>query len=83
MIGHETVRMADPAEARDDVRESIEKQFAVSVREKDLLARVAPAGQMIDRAGELQTKRPCMSRFYRRLVVLQDLTPTLALTPKT
>ena len=41
MIGHETVRMADPAEPRDDVRESIEKQFAVSVREKDLLARVA------------------------------------------
>ena len=30
--------MADPAEARDDVRESIEKELAVVIREKDLLA---------------------------------------------
>ena len=59
MIGHETVSVADPAEARDNVRQSLQKELAVFVGEKDPLAGVAPAGQMIDRTGKRQAKRTC------------------------
>jgi hypothetical protein len=71
MIGHYTVGVADPAVARDNLGESLQKEFAVSVVEKDPLARVASAGQMIDCAGKLQAKRTChnIAFFIRPCVV--------------
>jgi hypothetical protein len=41
------------------VRGGLQKQFAVSIGEKDFLADVAPAGHMVNRAGKLQAKRTC------------------------
>ena len=39
--------------------ESLKKQLAVGVVEKDLLAGIPPTSQMINRAGKFQPKRPC------------------------
>jgi hypothetical protein len=59
MIRHQTIGMTDPAVARYDVSESLKKQLAVGVIEKDLLAGIASTGQMINRAGKFQPKGPC------------------------
>jgi len=55
--------MADPAVARDNWRESAERD-RVSVGEK-ILARVASAGQMIDRAGNIKRRGRAMRRLYQ------------------
>jgi hypothetical protein len=44
MIWHQAVGMADPAVARDDTGERVEKQLTVTVIEKDLLASIPPTG---------------------------------------
>jgi hypothetical protein len=44
MIGHQTIGVADPPVARDDVSERFNKQLAVKVVEKDLLTEVSPTG---------------------------------------
>src|SRR5262245_16604571 len=59
MIRHQTIRMTDPAVARDDVSEGLKKQLAVAVAQKDLLARITPTSQMINCACKFQPKRPC------------------------
>jgi len=41
----------------DDLGEGVKKQLAVGVGEKDFLAGVASAGQMVNRTGKLQAKR--------------------------
>jgi hypothetical protein len=59
MIRHQTIGMTDPAVARHDIAESLQKQLTVSVIEEDLLASIAPAGEVINCPGKLQPKRPC------------------------
>ena len=59
MIGHQTVGVADPTVTRDNLGESLRKELAVVIREKDLRRALPRAGQMIDRAEKLQTKRSC------------------------
>jgi hypothetical protein len=59
MIRHQTIGMIDPVVARYDVSESLKKQLAVAVVEKDRLAGVTPTSQMINRSGKFQAKRPC------------------------
>jgi hypothetical protein len=44
VIGHQTVGVAGPAITRDYVSDCIEKQLAIAVVEKDLLAGVPSAG---------------------------------------
>lgn len=51
--------MIDPVVARYDVSESLKKQLAVAVVEKDRLAGITPTSQMINRSGKFQAKRPC------------------------
>jgi len=57
MIGHQAVGMADPVIATNHPGQCLEKQLAISVGKKYFLASVAAAGQMINGAGELQSKR--------------------------
>jgi hypothetical protein len=57
MIGHQTVGVADPAVARNNLGKILQKEFSVGIGEKDLLAGVPTARQMVNRAGKLQTKR--------------------------
>jgi hypothetical protein len=59
MIRHQTISMTDPAVTRYDLSESLKKQLAVAVVEKDLLARITPTSEMINCAGKIQPKRPC------------------------
>src|SRR6266545_1125776 len=66
MIGHQAVGVADPTVTTDDSGESGQKHLAVSVSEKNFLARVAAAGQMIYGTWKLQAKgsrhdAPCLS----------------------
>src|SRR5688572_12205219 len=59
MVRHQTIGMKDPAVARHDLGEDLQKQIAVGVIEKDLLAGITPAGDVINYPGKLQRKRPC------------------------
>src|SRR5262249_7232220 len=59
MIRHQSIGMIDPVVARYDVSESLKKQLAVAVVEKDRLAGITPTSQMINRSGKFQAKRPC------------------------
>src|SRR5215813_4513842 len=59
MFRHQTIGMIDPVVARYDVSESLKKQLAVAVVEKDRLAGVTPTSQMINCNGKFQAKRPC------------------------
>jgi hypothetical protein len=52
VIGHQAVGVADPAIAADHARERAQIQLAVGIGEKYILAGVAPARQMINRAGK-------------------------------
>src|SRR5262245_23815570 len=76
MIGHQTIGVTDPGVARNNLSECFNKQLAVGVIKKDLLARVSATRQMINRAREFQPKRPRHSRpISNPFVGLQDLTP--------
>ena len=57
MIGHQAVGMANPVIATNHPGQHVEKQLAISVGKKYFLASIAAAGQMINGAGELQSKR--------------------------
>jgi hypothetical protein len=52
MIGHQAVRVTDPTVPSDNTRQSAQKQLAISVGKKYLMASVAAAGQMINGAGK-------------------------------
>jgi hypothetical protein len=52
VIGHQAVGVADPVIAAHHARQRAQKQLAVGIGEKYFLARVAPARQMINRAGK-------------------------------
>ena len=59
MIRHQAIVMIDPVVARYDVSESLKKQLAVAVVEKDRLAGITPTSQMTNCSGKFQTMRPC------------------------
>jgi len=63
MIRHQTIGMTNPAVARYDVGKSFKKQLPVGVVEKDLLAGITPTGQVINRTGKFQPKRPCHGKL--------------------
>jgi len=52
MIGHQAIGVTDPTVPSDNTRQSAQKQLAVSVGKKYLMASVAAAGQMINGAGK-------------------------------
>ena len=52
MIGHQAVGMADPVIATNHPGQCLEKQLAISVGKKYLMASVAAAGEMINRTGK-------------------------------
>lgn len=58
VVRHEAVGEAPPPARPDDLTEAMEEEAAVVVVEEDLLPRVAPGGDVIQRAGELDAQRP-------------------------
>ena len=69
MVGHKAIDVADPAVTGYDVAKDLKKQFPVGVTQEDLLPVVAPAREVIDRAGELQSQRPCHGALVSELDV--------------
>ena len=53
--------------------ESLKKQLAVAVIEKDHLAGITPTSQMINRSGKFQAKGRVMASFYRAIRLIADL----------
>ena len=53
MVRHETERMHLPACLDTRISQCLEKRFAIRIVNKDVIAAVAAAHDMIDRAGEL------------------------------
>jgi hypothetical protein len=45
--------------ALDHFAESVQKEEAIPVVQEDRLASVSPGGDVVERAGELDAKRPC------------------------
>jgi len=66
--------VAYPAVTRNDLGEGIKKNLPVGIGEKDLLASVASAGQMIDRPKTPHEAVESYSACIRSIVALQDLT---------
>jgi hypothetical protein len=56
MIGHQTVGVAEPTVAADDLGKRGKKMLAVSIGEKHPLTGVTTGSQMIDGAAKLQAK---------------------------
>jgi hypothetical protein len=59
VIVHQAVGMAAPPIAIDHIREEREKLRAVSIIADDVLAGIAPTGDMIDGSGKLDAERTC------------------------
>ena len=59
VVGHEAIRVADPAVAGYDLAQSLKKQFTVDVVQEDLLPIVTPAGEVIECAWKLHPERSC------------------------
>lgn len=57
VVIHQTVGMAEPAIAGDNLQEDLKKHLSVGVVEKDSLSGVAAGGEMVDGSRVLQPKR--------------------------
>jgi hypothetical protein len=59
MIGHQAVRMADPAESLNDFSKYLEEKDAIVIIDIDLLSRIATRSNMIQSTLELNPQWPC------------------------
>jgi hypothetical protein len=57
MIVHEAVRMTEPVETSDGLRQDLKKRSSISISHEDALSNVASGGGVIDGAWELNAQR--------------------------
>jgi len=58
VVGHQTVGMAEPAEAADHLAEDGQPGLPIRIRLDDALSRMAATSDMVNRVGEFYAQRP-------------------------
>ena len=74
VVGHQAVRMTDPAVPVDNITDDLKEAGPIAVAEEDPVPRIAPTGDVIDSAFVFQPQRsrhgvPGVSRRIRKMKV--------------